>query len=194
MTTLTKEQIEGTAAFHGHHCPGLSIGIRAAEFCLREIGSAKDEEVVAVVENDMCAVDAIQFLTGCTFGKGNFIFRDYGKAAFTFFRRSDDKRVRILLNPALCADIRSRMEEAPRNSEEAKTLRQQMVDRLMDADLEDVFITSVPNEPIPSCAKLHKTLPCDLCGEGTMETRLTEFLGRHLCVECLAKVKSGHKS
>ena len=52
---------------------------------------APDEEIVAVVETEMCAVDAIQALTGCTFGKGNLIHRDWGKNAYTFFRRSDGK-------------------------------------------------------------------------------------------------------
>jgi hypothetical protein len=60
--------------FHGHLCAGLTIGIRAAQVALREIGPhSADEEVVAVVETDMCAVDATQVLTGCTFGKGNLI-------------------------------------------------------------------------------------------------------------------------
>ena len=39
---------------------------------------AADEEIVAIVENDACGVDALQCVTGCTFGKGNLIFRDYG--------------------------------------------------------------------------------------------------------------------
>ena len=39
--------IEGARRFHGHSCPGLTIGIRAAELALREIGAhAVDEEVV----------------------------------------------------------------------------------------------------------------------------------------------------
>jgi formylmethanofuran dehydrogenase subunit E len=29
----------------------------------------------------MCAVDAIRFLTGCTFGKGNLVHLDHGKNA-----------------------------------------------------------------------------------------------------------------
>ncbi|MBN1246402.1 MAG: formylmethanofuran dehydrogenase, partial [Anaerolineae bacterium] len=38
--------IEGARRFHGHSCPGLTIGIRAAELALREIGPhAADEEV-----------------------------------------------------------------------------------------------------------------------------------------------------
>lgn len=187
MTKLTPEQIQAAVSFHGHHCPGLTIGLRAAEYCLKEIGSAKDEEIVAVVENDMCAVDAVQFLTGCTFGKGNFIFRDYGKAAFTFFRRSDGKCARIILDPDLCADLRTRMEGVARDSEEGKKLRQEMIDRLMDAELEDVFLVSIPNEPMPQCARLHKTIPCAQCGEGTMETRLEEVSGLRLCRVCASK-------
>lgn len=62
-------------------------------------GRSADEEVVAVVETDMCAVDAIQFLTGCTFDKSNLIFRDYGKNAFTFVRRSDNKAIRVMTKP-----------------------------------------------------------------------------------------------
>ena len=32
---------------------------------------AEDEEIVAIVENDACGVDALQCVSGCTFGKGN---------------------------------------------------------------------------------------------------------------------------
>ncbi len=89
--SISKELIDKTIAFHGHSCPGLAIGIRAAELALKEIGKAPDEETVAVVETDMCGVDAIQYLTGCTYGKGNLIHKDYGKNAFTFYRRRDNK-------------------------------------------------------------------------------------------------------
>jgi len=72
--------------------------VHAAQLALREVGAhAKDEEVVAVVETEMCGVDAIQFLTGCTFGKGNLIHHDWGKNACSFFRRSDCRAVRISL-------------------------------------------------------------------------------------------------
>ncbi len=65
-----RDKIDNVVRFHGHMCPGLAIGIRAAEIALREIGPhAEDEEVIAIVETDMCAVDAIQYLVGCTFGR-----------------------------------------------------------------------------------------------------------------------------
>ncbi|NOZ25951.1 MAG: formylmethanofuran dehydrogenase, partial [Nitrospirae bacterium] len=70
---------EDAVRFHGHVCPGLALGYRVSDLVLRELGPrSEDEELVAIVENNSCAVDAIQVMTGCTFGKGNLIFRDYG--------------------------------------------------------------------------------------------------------------------
>ncbi len=47
-------EIEPVVKFHGHFCPGLSTGIRAAQIALREVGPhSRDEEVVAIVETDM---------------------------------------------------------------------------------------------------------------------------------------------
>ncbi|MBF0564768.1 MAG: formylmethanofuran dehydrogenase [Nitrospirae bacterium] len=77
------------AAFHGHACPGLALGYRLSLVALRDylVKRDVDEEAVAIVENDSCAVDAVQFMTGCTFGKGNLIFKDYGKQVYTFIKR-----------------------------------------------------------------------------------------------------------
>ena len=86
--------------FHGHACPGLAFGFRVTQFALREleIERSGDEELVAIVENNSCAVDAIQVMAGCTFGKGNLIFRDYGKQVYTFIRRADSVGVRLAID------------------------------------------------------------------------------------------------
>src|SRR5512143_3805622 len=85
--------------FHGHSCPGLALGYRVSVRALKEFkGRAADEEMVAIVENSSCAVDAVQVMTGCTFGKGNLIFRDYGKQVYTFFTRPSGKGLRISID------------------------------------------------------------------------------------------------
>ncbi|MGD8949855.1 MAG: formylmethanofuran dehydrogenase subunit E family protein [Desulfobacterales bacterium] len=43
-----------------------------------------------------CGVDALQCVTGCTFGKGNLIFHDYGKHVFTIYSRLTRKGVRVV--------------------------------------------------------------------------------------------------
>ena len=53
------------AAFHGHVCPGLAMGYRMAQSALQHLAGigAANEDLVAVVENDACGVDARQCLT-----------------------------------------------------------------------------------------------------------------------------------
>src|SRR5512136_723005 len=105
--SISKELIEKTIAFHGHSCPGLVIGIRAAELALKKLGYAEKRDLVAVVETDMCGVDAIQFLTGCTLGKGNLIHKDYGKIAFSFYDRSKNVGFRAVLRQDISGDVGS---------------------------------------------------------------------------------------
>ena len=87
--------------FHGHTCPGLAIGFQAARILMERLSARKapDEELVAIVETDACGADAIQVMTGCTFGKGNFLFKNYGKHAFSLMDRRKGKGVRACLRP-----------------------------------------------------------------------------------------------
>ena len=70
-----KKLWEKAAAFHGHVCPGLTIGYRAALYAMDLLGLtfSDDEQVVCITENDACGVDAIQAILGCSIGKGNLL-------------------------------------------------------------------------------------------------------------------------
>ena len=58
--------------FHGHLCPGLLIGYRAAAAASRalEVGASEDEELVLISENDSCSVDAFQSMLSPLSGRG----------------------------------------------------------------------------------------------------------------------------
>src|SRR4030043_608427 len=107
--SISKELIEKTITFHGHSCLGLAIGIRAAELALQKLGHPEQSDLVAIVETDMCGVDAIQFLTGCTFGKGNLIHKDYGKMAFSFYDRMKKVGFRAVLRKDISGKIGSEL-------------------------------------------------------------------------------------
>ena len=63
---------------------------------MRELGVAHgDENIVAIVENDSCAVDAIQVVTGCTFGKGNLVVNNIGKQVYSLAHRPAGEGVRV---------------------------------------------------------------------------------------------------
>ncbi len=192
---ISEEMVEKTVAFHGHMCPGLAIGIRAAEVTLRDLGPhAQDEEVVAVVETDMCGVDAIQFLTGCTFGKGNLIHLDYGKNAFTFYRRSDGKGIRLVSKPEAFGEpdpeweaLRERLGEEDLSLEERKRFWQLHAARsrqILDLPLDELFERKQPQGEIPRHARVMDSVACESCSEQVMETRTRRFKGKTLCIPC----------
>ena len=194
-SVVTAEVIQKVKDFHGHMCPGLALGIRAAEIALREIGpQAQDEEVVAVVETDMCGVDAIQILTGCTFGKGNLIYKDYGKKAFSFYRRSDGKGIRIVARPKVLVSLDSEREKLVGKShsrnltaEEEKCLgelKSSLAEKILHAPLEDLFEMKDSRPQLPAQARIHQSTPCQVCGEEVMETRIQLIEGKRLCIPC----------
>lgn len=183
-------------AFHGHLCPGLSMGVQAAQIALREIGPhSTDEEIVAVVETDMCGVDAIQFLTGCTFGKGNLVHRDWGKNAYTFHRRSDGRAVRICGRPdAWDRDDDQRLMFGRVGAGDAvrfQALYEDKSRRILNTDPDKLFTVTDVDAELPRKARIYSTVACDRCGEGTMEARVRVFDGRHLCVPCFEGALAG---
>lgn len=195
-TQVSKETLEEIVEFHGHMCPGLAIGIRVGEAALREVGAhSRDEEVVAQVETDMCAVDAVQYLTGCTYGKGNLIHRDWGKNAFTFWRRSDGHSIRVVARPdalggvddeerrSLFAKVRAD-EATPEERERFQQLHLQRSQAVLDAPEEAIVEIHESTTPIPRGARIHRSIVCASCGEATMETRIRLVEDRELCPPC----------
>lgn len=103
--SFSKNRLDQAIAFHRHSCPGLAIGIRAAEYGLQYFPDTNPADLVCIAETAMCALDAIQFFTGCTTGKGNLIVHDQGRAAFSFYDRKQNKGFRFLFSPSFPPDI-----------------------------------------------------------------------------------------
>ncbi len=185
---------EDTIKFHGHACPGLAIGYRVANLALKELGlRARDEELVAIVENNSCAVDAIQFLCGCTFGKGNLIFKDFGKQVYTFIKRQDSEAVRIAVKwqpPSEDAETEAmwkRYSEGDRSPEVTAMVQDRKarkMNSILEADDEELFKIKRISVEMPEPARIYKTVTCANCGENTMEPRTKMIGGKLLCIPC----------
>ncbi|NLZ18548.1 MAG: formylmethanofuran dehydrogenase [Desulfobulbaceae bacterium] len=196
---ISQERIKETIAFHGHSCPGLDIGIRVAELALRELNNPRDNEIVAVVETDMCGIDAIQYLTGATLGKGNLIHRDYGKVAFSFFRRDTGQGFRAVLNPEVRGDMDEEMAElvakvnsgfaAEDEKQRLGELRAMLQDRFMTLSLEEMFVITPQQNGAPRPPRILTSISCEHCGEKTMESRTRRFDGQTLCIPCFTKIE-----
>lgn len=162
--------------FHGHSCPGLAIGYRMTKAAMDFLSSthAVDEELVAIVENDACGVDALQYLSGCTFGKGNFIFRDYGKQVYTLYDRNSRKGVRVVFNP----------QDVP---EEVINNRERFAEWILTADERDVVSLKEVFIEEPEPARIMDMVTCDSCGEMVMATRTRKTADKTVCIPCSDK-------
>jgi len=189
--------LELAIQFHGHICPGLLIGVRAAELAqkLLGVGQDNDEELVAIVENDNCSVDAIQSILGCTFGKGNLIFKDYGKNVYTIISRDSGRAVRIAQRFGSTAgaagerfrELSGRPSLSDEEMGEKEILIGELFEKIMSMPAEDLFNWKEVAPETPDRASIRKTVCCDRCGEGAMETRTRTQNGETLCLECQLK-------
>ena len=165
-------------AFHGHSCPGLAIGYRMTKAGLAFLSESRstDEELVAIVENNACGVDALQYLSGCTFGKGNLIFKDYGKHVYTLYGRTTKRGVRVAFNDRnITKDI----------AED----RDKLIDWLLSAPEEAVVSLKEVQVDEPEPARIMKTVECAFCGEGVMETRTRKINGKLACIPCAEEME-----
>ena len=196
---IEPQRIAETIAFHGHSCPGLAIGIRAAELALHEMGEVSQTGLVCVAETDMCGVDAIQVLTGCTFGKGNLLHRDYGKMAFSFYNRQSGRGIRLLfrqqakggMDDAFKTLMGKSLQGLLTGDEQARLqkMRADLQQRLMSLPLAELFSVESLNSPPPRPARVLQSLACEECGEETMESRTRRFAGKTLCIPCYDQVE-----
>ena len=194
LTPIDDHTLAQVVGFHGHLCPGLAMGIQAAALALREVGPfANDAEIVAVIETDRCGVDAIQYLTGCTFGKGNLIHDDLGKNAFSFYRRSTGYAVRILARSGVFdidpqhSDLFARVRADTAGEEEKQEfleIQAKRSRRLLDTSPNRLYtVTVIEGEP-PLRRRMFKSIPCDDCAEEVVETHIRLMSGRKLCLPC----------
>jgi len=190
------EDLKKCVTFHGHLCPGLIYGYLVAKEAtkLLELERSRDEEVVAVSENDSCAVDALQVLLGTSTGKGNLIIKNYGKNAYTILNRPSKNAYRFSRNTFYCykgshknefdmlEDTISRGAATEKEKKRQKLLKSE---HLLSMPFDEVFSTKAVEFIMPPYAPLARSEPCAQCGEMTMLTKMIEGEnGNPICIPC----------
>jgi len=146
---------------------------------LREFkGRSEDEELVAIVENNSCAVDAVQVMTGCTFGKGNLIFKDYGKQVYTFIKRPSGKSLRISVHwqkPAETEEEKAMWKRYADGDRSRKVLhfvhdrKAAKVRQILEADEAELIKVAKGRQVLPPEARIYPGVLCAECSEKVME-------------------------
>lgn len=190
-----KTDWEKAMEFHGHICVGLVMGYRAAVAGMEslKVKRSGDEEIVVIAETDNCGVDAVQVVTGCTMGKGNLIFRDYGKNAYTFGRRDTGEAVRVLARPFdsllpeefVSLQNRSRRgEAAPEEKEQLHKMQLKVISDILQRPQNEVLTVQDVELDLPGKARIFTSVTCARCGESVMEPRARVRDGQFVCIPC----------
>jgi len=186
---------EDCIRFHGHSCPGLVSGYRAATAAMEALGVTRpeDEELVAICETDACGVDAIQVIAGTTAGKGNLVIHDYGKHAFTFYNRKDGKAVRVTFNrndatesPDFAA-LRAKVFSGKASEKEEEQFHEMMHKVTIDmlhAPIEKILKLEKITMESPKKARIFASVTCESCGESVADARTRMIDGKCICIPC----------
>lgn len=193
-------------AFHGHACPGLALGYRAAHYALDilKTGRSDDEELVCIVENDSCGVDAIQVVAGCSFGKGNLILRDFGKHAYTFIDRRYNRALRLVQRPEPVIEridpdasvLRQKVvggTATPAERKEFHGRQSAIIEKILAIPIEELFIIKEVEPEIPERARIFRSVQCASCGEAVAEHRAQVSDGKFFCIPCAGEYRRGLK-
>ena len=192
------EDLARCVAFHGHICPGLIYGYLVAKEAMKlmNLGRATDEEIVAICDNDSCAVDALQVLLGTSTGKGNLIIRDFGKNAYTVLSRSGQKSYRFVRKvryeyqgkeKSTFDRLDAATAKGMASEDDRRYMKLLKVEDLLGRYCDEIFtITEIPFDE-PLYARLERSEPCAICGEMTMASKMVVVNDGRVCIPCSQK-------
>jgi len=187
------EDLKKAIEFHGHFCPGLVMGYRVAKYIKKHYKKSEDEELVAIVYNNSCGVDAIQYLLGCTFGKGNLIFKDYGKHVYVFYSREHKKGIRVSFKDEVNEEMNNMWSKLKSVSDEErmkimKELKDKCAEIILNLSEDELLNVEEVDIPEPKKAKIYLSLKCEECGDYFMEIRGRLIDGKVVCMECFERL------
>ena len=98
---------KGLYDFHGHRCPMSTMGARLALAAMSALGVTKSDQfsVEAHFLAKNCALDGVQFVTGCTIGNGNLTYDDAGRAELLLRKRDGSRKVSVSVSETALARL-----------------------------------------------------------------------------------------
>ncbi len=98
---------DGLYRFHGHKCPMSTMGARLANAAMNALGVGKGDQFLIQAEYGIknCALDGIQFVTGCTLGNGNIACSETGKPMLLLGMRDGSRKAVVNVSAGALAKL-----------------------------------------------------------------------------------------
>ena len=194
---MTHEEFEPAMAFHGHKCPAMPLGLRAAQAAMKALGvsRARDKELRIVSETGEdhaagCFLDGLMFATGCTYGKSNIEKLCYNKMAFTLIDVAGKRSVRVRVKDEFFGNmLDSPFVERRKAGVAPQDIPVEIADPLVDNVLgmpEETFLEVGPvrAHEFRKASGCFETDLCAKCGERVFVNKLTQTDSGPVCIPC----------
>ena len=191
---LVNMDLKKIADFHGHVCPDLVIGAKAVSTALALLTEDELTQGLSVIaQNRTSALDAIQHLTGCTFGNQRLVVEDFGKHRYMFILNSSNRALEIAMKPIHFQYESAYFELEKKVSRNGGTIQEvsrlqglinAWVHWLTSMEDRDLFsVTETRREP-PSAEACSKYLRCTQCGDLVQASRARTLGTATVCRPC----------
>lgn len=178
--------LAGSAAAHGHLCPGQVVGVRMALLGCGLIGLneprslSQIKKLIVYVEIDRCATDAIAYVTGVKLGRRSLKFIDNGIMAATFVNLESGRAFRIVSTESARSLVGRYAPDVADTRQQQLTAYRTMPDEVL-FDIQPVSV-AVPVHDLPGPSRF-KTA-CQRCGTVVRDKREVLLNGKTLCRPC----------
>lgn len=180
---MLEELLRASAERHQHLCPRQVLGVRMGLLGGRWLGipvPQHDKRLLAIVETDGCAADAISVATGCWIGRRTMRVIDFGKVAATFVDTQTRRSVRI----APKAGVREHALTFARGAETRWQSQLLGYQRMSDDELLDAQEVTLAFPLETLLGKDGYRVNCQLCGEEILNRREIFKNGLTMCGTC----------
>ncbi len=192
-----KELFQVGLAFHGHKCPAMPLGLRAAIEAMKVLGveRAQDKELYVISETGKghaagCFLDGIMTATGCTYGKSNIEKLYYNKMAFTLIDVVKGKAVRVSLKPPFVKNmlaspfVQERKKGTPPQDVNPEIVNP-LIDNVLSIPVEKFLdIGPVKDYKFEKKKGVFDTRACVICGEQVFIDKLEKTDKGEVCLGC----------
>lgn len=195
-----KNYLELGIKFHGHKCPAMPLGLRAASIAMNMLGveRSQDKELSVISETGKghaagCFLDGIMTVTGCTYGKSNIQKLYYNKMAFTLIDNKTGRSIRVSLKPEFFAKtLNSPFVQERKAGVLPQDISSDIADPLIEKVLtlpEESFLEvgEIKEIEVPKKSGVFDAKPCADCGELTFIDKLIESDKGYICMTCQKK-------
>lgn len=196
---MYEKLFEDVVKFHGHICPGISFGYRATLLALRLMGfQGKNigQTHTVISENDVCGVDAIQFVSGCTIGNDSLLINNVGKQAYSFVNKKNGEGYRIMLKvplwktaePLHLHELVKTGVATDKEKEEFIAARTARGKELMEIPDDELLVAKKVKVKLPKKARLTPEVTCSVCHEKVMSAYIETLNGEPICLSCKEEI------